>query len=144
MVASDATKLGQFGTAKAWPVYLFFGNQSKYERNEPKAYAAHHIAYLPSVSYLDFPLSTVLTIYNLQLPDKLRDKIRELYGGKKASAPLLTHCRRELFQAAWVVLLSDEEFQHACRYGLVVDCADGVRRRLFPRIFTYSADYPEK
>jgi len=78
------------------------------------------------------------------LTDKIRDKIRELYGGKKVSAQLLTHYWRELFQATWVVLLSDEEFQHACRYGLVVDCADGIRRWLFPRIFTYSADYPEK
>jgi hypothetical protein len=49
-IASDATKLGQFGTSKAWPVYIFFGNQSKYERGKPKAYAAHHVAYLPSVS----------------------------------------------------------------------------------------------
>jgi len=141
-IASDATKLGQFGASKAWPVYVFFGNQSKYERNRPSAYAAHHVAYLPSVSDLVF-FPWIYT-YTVQLPDKVRDKIRELHGGKKASAQLLTHCRRELFQAAWVVLLSDEEFQHAYKYGIVVDCGDGVRRRLFPRIFTYSADYPEK
>ena len=49
LIASDATKLGQFGASKAWPVYIFFGNQSKYERNKPSAYAAHHVAYLPSV-----------------------------------------------------------------------------------------------
>ena len=79
-----------------------------------------------------------------QLPDKIRDKICDLYGGKKASAQLLTHCRRELFQASWVVLLGDEDFLHAYQYGIVVDCSDGVRRRLFPRIFTYGADYPEK
>lgn len=54
-IASDATKLGQFGTSKAWPVYIFFGNQSKYERNKPSAYAAHHVAYLPSVSRNIFP-----------------------------------------------------------------------------------------
>ena len=54
-IALDATKLGQFGTSKAWPVYIFFGNQSKYERNKPSAYAAHHVAYLPSVSHKVFP-----------------------------------------------------------------------------------------
>jgi hypothetical protein len=27
---------------------------------------------------------------------------------------------------------------------MVLKCADGVLRRIFPRIFTYSADYPEK
>ena len=57
LIASDATKLGQFGTSKAWPVYFFFGNQSKYKHGKPKAYAAHHIAYLPSVSYPDSLLS---------------------------------------------------------------------------------------
>lgn len=41
-------------------------------------------------------------------------------------------------------LLLDDEFVEAYKHGIVVDCADGLRRRLFPRIFTYSADYPEK
>lgn len=30
MLWSDAMHLAQFGTASVWPVYLFFGNQSKY------------------------------------------------------------------------------------------------------------------
>ena len=30
MFWSDATHLTQFGSASTWPVYLFFGNQSKY------------------------------------------------------------------------------------------------------------------
>lgn len=72
LVASDATKLGQFGTSKAWPVYIFFGNQSKYERNKPKAYAAHHVAYLPSVSHLNSLLSDILMIYSYQIRSKIR------------------------------------------------------------------------
>lgn len=58
-------------------------------------------------------------------------------------AALQTHCRRELFHACWDTLL-DEDFLHAYRHGIVLKCADGVLRRIFPRIFTYSADYPEK
>jgi hypothetical protein len=27
---------------------------------------------------------------------------------------------------------------------VVVDCGDGIRRRVYFRIMTYSADYPEK
>lgn len=27
---------------------------------------------------------------------------------------------------------------------MVVNCKDGVRRRIYHRLFTYSADYPEK
>ena len=55
----------------------------------------------------------------------------------------MTHCRRELFHAIWELLL-DDEFRKAYEHGIVIDCADGIRWRLYPRIFTYSADYPEK
>jgi hypothetical protein len=43
----------------------------------------------------------------------------------------------------WELLL-DPEFLHAYEHGIVLKCADGVVRRIFPRFFTYSADYPEK
>lgn len=56
---------------------------------------------------------------------------------------LLTHIRREIFHACWEVLL-DDDFIVAYFHGVVVECKDGVTRRLYPRIFTYSADYPEK
>jgi hypothetical protein len=52
MFWSDATHLTNFGTAKLWPVYLFFGNQSKYERCKRNSHTASHIAYVPSVSEL--------------------------------------------------------------------------------------------
>jgi len=50
MLASDATVLGPFASSKAWPIYIYFGNQSKYDRAKPTQHAAHHLAYLPSVS----------------------------------------------------------------------------------------------
>ncbi len=46
---SDSTHLAQFGSASLWPVYAFFGNQSKYDSAKPSQFAAHHVAYLPSV-----------------------------------------------------------------------------------------------
>jgi len=55
----------------------------------------------------------------------------------------MTHCRREVMHAQWNVLL-DDEFIDAYMHGLVVKCCDGVMRRFYPRILTYSADYPEK
>ncbi|KAB5588477.1 hypothetical protein CTheo_8081 [Ceratobasidium theobromae] len=70
------------------------------------------------------------------------DRISVLHG-KAARAPLLTHCKRELFHECWKMLL-DPDFIYAYHNGIVVQCGDGVTRRLFPRIFTYSADYPEK
>ena len=57
--------------------------------------------------------------------------------------PLFTHCRRELFHAQWKDIL-DEEFLQAYEHGMVFLCGDNIKRQLFPRIFTYSADYPEK
>lgn len=50
MFWSDATHLAQFGQAKAWPIYMFFGNLSKYTRAFPSSGACHPIAFIPSVS----------------------------------------------------------------------------------------------
>ncbi|TFK48374.1 hypothetical protein OE88DRAFT_1713963 [Heliocybe sulcata] len=117
MFWSDSTQLTDFSSASLWPVYALFGNQSKYAHGRPSAQACHHIAYLPKF---------------------IRDTT-----GKSGSSQLLTHCRRELMHAIWKILL-DDEFQEAYRHGIIVDCSDGIRRRLYPRLFTYSADYPEK
>ncbi|KAG2052969.1 hypothetical protein BDR06DRAFT_834537, partial [Suillus hirtellus] len=54
-----------------------------------------------------------------------------------------THCRRKLFQACWEILLN-KNFVLTYHHGIVLKCADGVLQRVFPHIFTYSADYPEK
>lgn len=53
MFWSDATHLTQFGRASAWPIYLFFGNLSKYVRSDPNSGACHPIAFIPTVSFLD-------------------------------------------------------------------------------------------
>ncbi|GBE78097.1 hypothetical protein SCP_0109790 [Sparassis crispa] len=124
MFWSDSTHLASFGNASLWPLYLFFGNQSKYICCKPRAAACHHIAYIP------------------KLPDTFYDFYYSLTGNGP-SADILTHCRRELMHAVWRLLL-DEDFMHAYEHGIVIQCADGVTRRIYPRIFTYSADYPEK
>jgi len=50
MFWSDSTHLTSFGTAKVWPLYMYFANLSKYMRCKPSFGAAHHVAYIPSVS----------------------------------------------------------------------------------------------
>lgn len=45
--------------------------------------------------------------------------------------------------AQWRILL-DDEFVEAYEHGIVILCCDGILRRFYPRILTYSADYPEK
>jgi len=126
MLWSDGTHLANFGTAKLWPIYLFLGNLSKYTRSQPSSHACMHVAYIPS------------------LPDFIQDQLSNFHakwGTQKKD--ILTHCRRELMHSVWHFLL-DDEFLHAYKYGMVITCADGVKRRVYPRIFTYSADYPEK
>jgi len=49
MFASDVTHLTQFGDAKLWPVYMFFGNDSKYRQCKPSCCLCNHIAYLRKV-----------------------------------------------------------------------------------------------
>ncbi|THV03619.1 hypothetical protein K435DRAFT_650870 [Dendrothele bispora CBS 962.96] len=126
MLWSDSTHLANFGVAKLWPIYVMFGNLSKYIRAMPNSGACHHLAYIPS------------------LPDSFSDFASKFHPKWQSQrSEILTHCRRELMHEVWKLLL-DEEFLKAYEYGIVIRCADGVERRIYPRIFTYSADYPEK
>ena len=52
MFWSDSTHLAQFGHSSAWPIYLFFGNLSKYIRASPTFGVCHPTAFLPPVSAL--------------------------------------------------------------------------------------------
>ncbi|KAI9067490.1 hypothetical protein FKP32DRAFT_1673036 [Trametes sanguinea] len=124
MAWSDSTHLAEYGNTSLWPAYLLFGNQSKYARARPSTNACHHIAYIPKI------------------PDEIEDFIHQ-HTDKADVKKILTHCRRELMHAVWRILLGDG-FVEACRHGIVVKCYDGITRRLYPRFFTYSADYPEK
>ena len=40
--------------------------------------------------------------------------------------------------------LLDADFIHAYKFGMGVKCADGIKHWVYPRFFTYSADYPEE
>ncbi|KAL0566510.1 hypothetical protein V5O48_015503 [Marasmius crinis-equi] len=87
-------------------------------------FSAHHTAYIPD------------------LPDNIQEFYQEQFGFP-TSAATLTHLKRELMHAVWALIL-DDDFMHAYEQGIIIECADGVIRRVFPRFFTYSADYPEK
>jgi Plavaka transposase len=51
MFWTDTTLLANFGTAKLWPCYLFFGNDPKSLRGKPSANLCNHIAYFESVRH---------------------------------------------------------------------------------------------
>lgn len=54
MFWSDATHLTAFGNTKLWPLYMFFGNESKYRRCKPSHHLCEHIAYFQTASQLSF------------------------------------------------------------------------------------------
>ena len=64
--------------------------------------------------------------------------------GDGLSADVSTHCRRELIHAVWANLLDDDFLYANCEHGNIILCPDGTSRRFYQRVFTYSADYPEK
>ncbi|TBU51624.1 hypothetical protein BD310DRAFT_833925 [Dichomitus squalens] len=124
LVYSDSTHLANFGTASLWPMYAYFANLSKYLRFKPSIFAAHHLAYVPS------------------LPDGLLQFYEETFG-VPASAAVIRLLKYDLMQKVWLLLL-DAEFMHAVKHGVLIVCGDGITRRVFPRVFMYLADYPEK
>jgi Plavaka transposase len=77
-----------------------------------------------------------------KLPDHFKDWYGS-YAGRPPTASFLAHCKREAFHQQWRLLLSDALIE-AMRHGMRIRWADGVDRMFFPRVFTYSADYPEK
>ncbi|KAG2051383.1 hypothetical protein BDR06DRAFT_983639 [Suillus hirtellus] len=103
MLFSNATHLANFGTAKAWPVYAYFGNLTKYLCSSPTLGSCHLVGFLPS------------------LPDHIKDIICSLPRvSKTGMASLRTHCHRELFHACWEILL-DTEFLYAALIATIKD-----------------------
>ncbi|CEL56121.1 hypothetical protein RSOLAG1IB_07574 [Rhizoctonia solani AG-1 IB] len=125
MCSSDGLQFGSFCHASGHPIYVFFGNESKYERCKPTSKTCFHVAHMPT------------------LPDSVQEEICEAHGGRPPNGALITHLRRELVHAVWGHIL-DDDFVDAWKNGMVVECADGIERRVFPRIKVNSVDYPEK
>ena len=142
MFWSDATHLATFANATLWPCYLFFGNESKYRRCRPTERLANQIAYFQKVRVSKNPFVQTL-VHNLKLPDTLYDYLKNLNDGKVPADGLLAYCVREAYHQQWSILL-DEELCNAMQHGICLPCPDGETRCFYPRIFTYSADYPEK
>ncbi|KIJ10249.1 hypothetical protein PAXINDRAFT_40354, partial [Paxillus involutus ATCC 200175] len=125
MFWSDSTQLTTFGNTKLWPLYVYFGNESKYQRSQPENNLCCHAAYFQ------------------MLPNEFKDFLTEHFGGNGPSEALFTHCHRELFHEQWKILL-DEDFIKAYKHGIIITCCNSIKCQFYPQIFTYSADYPEK
>ncbi|KIK22775.1 hypothetical protein PISMIDRAFT_11343 [Pisolithus microcarpus 441] len=112
MFWSDSTQLAQFGSAKLWPLYVFFGNESKYQRCQPSNHLCAHVAYFQV------------------LPDEFKDFLMEHFRGKYPGDVLTTHYNREFFHEQWKILL-DDDFITAYKHGIVIICCDGIKRQFY-------------
>ena len=56
----------------------------------------------------------------------------------------LKQLKHDIMQGIWSSLLNCPDFVDVHTNGLVILCGDGRWRRLFPRLFAYSADYVER
>ena len=90
MFWSDETHLTSFGKTKLWPVYMFFGNESKYRRCKPS---------LNLYAFKDFASLHV--------------------GGGGPTRAFLAYCCREVYHAQWAILL-DDDFITAYKHRIVV------------------------
>ncbi len=70
------------------------------------------------------------------------DEFKQITG-RPPSMDILAHCQHELMHKILSIIF-DEEFVRQYKEGVVILCADGISWHIFPHIFTYSADYPEK
>ena len=52
MFWSDSTQLTSFGDAELWPLYMYFGNKSKYTRGQPSSSLCMHVAYFQAMSII--------------------------------------------------------------------------------------------
>lgn len=68
MLWSDATHLTSFGTAKLWPCYLFFGNESKYRRCKPSCRLCSHVAYFETVRPFSYITEWLLMLIDTTAP----------------------------------------------------------------------------
>ena len=144
MFLSNLTHLTAFGDVKLWPLYLLFGNDSKYLRCKPRSHLCEHVAYFIKVGTTTSIIIAYILIINLQLPDSFKDFASSQMAGCCAPTAAFTmHCAWELMHEQWKILL-DDNFLEAWKHGIVIMCLDGLLQWFYPRIFTYSADYPEK
>ena len=143
MIYSDQTHLTAFRDNHFWPTYLSFGNHTKYCRCKPSCNLCSHIAYFEMVHLFTPHCIVCWPPIKQQLSPEFKAFVSKHVGGRGTKQSLFAHCWHELFHTQLDVLF-DDEFVEAYMHGIVIMCCDGVVRRFYPHLFTYSGDYPEK
>ena len=92
MFWSNSTQLAQFGHTSVWPLYLFFGNLSKYARANPQSGCCHPIAFMPSIRQMHCLILLEMSHHSHQLPESIKKFISSI-SDKKDNRDLLCHCK---------------------------------------------------
>lgn len=71
MFSSDATYLTSFGQARVWPLYMTFGNDSKYRRSKPSLHLCNHVAYFQKVNLFTCILHLLFIPNSFQTASKI-------------------------------------------------------------------------
>ena len=128
MLWSDSTHLANFGSVSGWPLYLYFGNSSKYFWGKLGLGASHHIAYISLVSTC-LCNSSVLQ-HSLILTNRFLT-LHNAIPSDSQKASILTHCCCELMHGVWTKLPNDK-FVKAYHHGFTMKCLDGVWHCIYP------------
>ena len=70
------------------------------------------------------------------------DAYKEAFG-IEPSPEVIAHLKKALVHAV-IELILQGSFAQAYAEGIIIEFPDGIKRRVFPRFFSYTADYPEK
>jgi hypothetical protein len=117
IVMSDATHLTNFsGDKKAWPVYMTIGNIKRSHRMNPNSYAVVLLGLLP----------VPFKMRKMPSKDRLLQRSRN----------------REVLEEVLQIII--EPLHDAGSTGKDVVCADKRRRKCFPRLSGWIADFPEQ
>lgn len=122
--SSDSMMASDFGNQIITPEYIQILNQHKSSRTSPSILTTQQVAFIPHMG------SDIQEVYQKHF------KIA-------ATKHVLKYLKRCIHNSVPDLLL-DEDLLHAYEHGIIIKCSDGITRRVFPRIFVYSADYPEK
>jgi hypothetical protein len=93
MFWSDGTQLTSFGNAKLWPCYMYFGNDSKYQRAKPSSRLCNHIAYFQTVSFSIQPTAYANILIFFSSPTRSKNlplRIRVVEVLTRSSWPIAT------------------------------------------------------
>ncbi|KAJ7136252.1 hypothetical protein C8R46DRAFT_1234785 [Mycena filopes] len=131
---SDSTHLASFGNVPLWPLYLFFGNQSKWFRVKPRSSLCHHVAYFP------------------KLPDSFHDFFKTLTG-KAPSYKVWTLLLDDDFFHAWehgIVIVCADDYPEKVllatirNLGKCPSPTSTVLKEQFPEVGTVNDDRRRK